>query len=79
MNWDHTAVISLPTGKDVLYAQPENKLRPRAVVIGVGGGSLPLFLARHLDFEVEAVELDPAVLELAQEHFSFHNSDRLRV
>ena len=48
-------------------------------MIGVGGGSLPLFLARHLGFRVDAVELDPVVLDLAQQHFAFANGTGLQV
>ncbi|EFN52903.1 hypothetical protein CHLNCDRAFT_138459 [Chlorella variabilis] len=40
--------------------------RLRALCIGVGGGSLPLFLSHHFPrMDVDAVELDPAVVAAA--------------
>ena len=44
----------------------------RALCIGVGGGSLPLFLAHHFPgLRVDAVELDPAVLAAASQAMGF--------
>lgn len=51
----------------------------KALVIGVGGGSLPLLLARHMGFQVDAVELDPVVLDLAQQHFAFADGPGMQV
>ena len=43
-----------------------------AVCIGMGGGSLPLFLAHHFPgMRVEAVELDPVVIEAATRAMGF--------
>lgn len=43
----------------------------RALVIGLGGGPLPIYWHASLGFNVEAVELDPVVLELAWTRFGF--------
>ena len=43
----------------------------RALVIGLGGGPLPIYWHASLGFSVEAVELDPCVLDLARKHFGF--------
>ena len=51
----------------------------KALVIGVGGGSLPLFLTRHMGCRVDAVELDPVVLSLARQHFAFADGHGLQV
>jgi len=48
-------------------------------VVGLGGGGLPAFLARCCGLAVEAVELDPAVVDLARRHFGFRDDDTLRV
>jgi precorrin-6B methylase 2 len=45
--------------------------RPRVCVIGLGGGGLPCFLATHFAVHVTAVELDPAVAQLAADTFGF--------
>ncbi|XP_044295229.1 eEF1A lysine and N-terminal methyltransferase isoform X1 [Varanus komodoensis] len=52
----------------------------RVLVIGLGGGSLPLFLHDYLpQCRVDVVELDPAMLEVARRWFGFLPEDRLRV
>lgn len=42
----------------------------KALVIGLGAGQLPM-LMQQAGFDVEAVELDPNVGEMAQKHFGF--------
>jgi spermidine synthase len=52
----------------------------RALILGLGGGALPMFLHRCLpDLDVEVVELDPGVLEVAREFFGFIEDARLCV
>lgn len=49
-------------------------------VLGLGGGSLCMFLRRcRDDLNVTAVELDPAMLEVATQHFDLKLDDKLRV
>eukprot|EP00887_Chlorella_sp_A99_P005280 scaffold1.g5280.t1 len=53
-------------------ARPAPQRALRTLCIGVGGGSLPLFLAHHFPFmEVDAVEIDPVVVEAALEAMGF--------
>ncbi|KAI4892567.1 hypothetical protein NFI96_024732 [Prochilodus magdalenae] len=50
------------------------------LVVGLGGGGLPQFLRDFVPrVHVEVVELDPAVLEVAQTWFGFQTDDRLKV
>ena len=42
-----------------------------ALVVGLGGGALPVFLQRVLRMDVDVVELDAAVVGLARRHFGF--------
>ncbi|XP_060088414.1 eEF1A lysine and N-terminal methyltransferase [Heteronotia binoei] len=52
----------------------------RVLVIGLGGGSLPLFIHDYfLQCTVEVVEIDPAILEVATRWFGFSVGDRLKV
>ncbi|XP_071706124.1 uncharacterized protein [Rutidosis leptorrhynchoides] len=52
----------------------------RAVVIGLGAGLLPMFLHGSIPFlQVEAIELDPVVVDLARDHFGFREDERLKV
>ena len=53
--------------------------RPQAMVVGLGGGALPVFLNRHCHMDVQSVELDPVVVDLARRHFDFADSATLRV
>ncbi|KAF3629173.1 hypothetical protein FXO38_27834 [Capsicum annuum] len=52
----------------------------RSVVIGLGAGLLPMFLHKHLNFaEIEVLELDPVVVDLARDYFDFRDDERLKV
>ena len=49
-------------------------------MIGLGGGVLPRFLNEvYPDIEIDVVEVDPRVTELARRYFGFKESPRLRV
>ncbi|TNN41699.1 Methyltransferase-like protein 13 [Liparis tanakae] len=60
---------------------PENKGVPVSVLlVGLGGGGLPQFLRDFVpDVAVEVVELDPVVMQVAQEWFGFRPDERLTV
>ena len=49
------------------------------MVVGLGGGGLPVFLNRHCGMDVQSVELDPVVVDLARRHFGFADSATLQV
>ncbi|GAB5583410.1 eEF1A lysine and N-terminal methyltransferase [Prionailurus iriomotensis] len=50
------------------------------LVVGLGGGSLPLFVHDHfLKSCIDAVEIDPSMLEVATQWFGFSQSDRMKV
>ncbi|XP_042318478.1 eEF1A lysine and N-terminal methyltransferase [Sceloporus undulatus] len=50
------------------------------LVIGLGGGSLPLFIHDYfLQCCIDVVEIDPAMLEVATHWFGFFPGDRLKV
>lgn len=53
--------------------------RPKALCIGVGGGALLTFLATHLDFKVEGVELDMEVVRVAQQYFGLVENEFLHI
>ena len=53
--------------------------RPQAMVVGLGGGGLPVFLNKHCCMDVQSVELDPVVVDLARRHFGFADSATLQV
>lgn len=52
----------------------------RALVVGLGGGTMPRFLlAVRPALRVDAVELDPAVVDVARRFFDLSDARRLRV
>jgi spermidine synthase len=54
--------------------------KPRSMlVVGLGGGTIPTFLHRHLpNLAIDVVELDPVVIEVAKSHFGFREDSMLR-
>ncbi|HLL81443.1 MAG TPA: fused MFS/spermidine synthase [Longimicrobium sp.] len=54
--------------------------RARALVIGLGGGSFPMFLRRRQPrMRVDVVELNPVVVDVARRFFGVREDDRLRI
>lgn len=52
----------------------------RILMIGLGGGVLPRFLSEvYPDAEIDVVEVDPRVTELARRYFFFQETSHLRV
>lgn len=60
-----------------LFVQPE----PRSIlIIGLGGGTLPTALHRLLpEVTIDTVELDPAVVKVAQRYFGYEIGPRQRI
>jgi spermidine synthase len=54
---------------------------PRNVlVIGLGGGTIPSFVRKHFpQASIDAVEIDPGVVEVAGSHFGFREDAKMRV
>jgi spermidine synthase len=51
----------------------------RVLVVGLGGGTIPSFLRRRFpDLAIDAVELDPGVVEVAKSHMDFREDANLR-
>lgn len=52
----------------------------RALVVGLGGGSIPMALRRWFpEMEIDVVELDPVVVEVARTWFGVEEGARLRL
>lgn len=49
-------------------------------MVGLGGGSLSLFIHDYfLGSRVEAIEIDPSVLDVATNWFGFSQDERMKV
>ncbi|HRD67025.1 MAG TPA: fused MFS/spermidine synthase [Candidatus Competibacter sp.] len=60
-----------------LYLNPHPR---KVLVIGLGGGVLPMALARMFpDARIDIVEIDPAVVKVAQQFFGFNPSPQIQV
>ncbi len=60
---------------DVLSKQRRaGKGQGNVLVIGLGGGALPIYLHDVFSFNVECVDLDETVIRLAKTHFGFEES-----
>lgn len=53
--------------------------RPRSVlVVGLGGGTIPSFVRKHYpEASIDAVDIDPGVVEVAKSHFAFREDDKM--
>ncbi|AMN47333.1 spermidine synthase [Steroidobacter denitrificans] len=60
-----------------LYVQPA----PESIlIIGLGGGTLPMTLARMFPLaRIDTVEIDPAVVRVARAYFGFRDAGRIQV
>lgn len=60
-----------------LFVGPAPK---RILVIGLGGGTLPMALAEVLpDAQIDVVEIDPAVARVAKRYFGFKDGPKMKV
>jgi len=51
----------------------------RILVVGLGGGTLPMFLRQHYpDATIDAVDINPDVVLVAKEYFGFREDPRMR-
>lgn len=63
----------------VLSAAEQRRRGPQVMVVGLGGGGLPVYLNQFCGMDVSVVELDPVVVQLARRHFGFTDSTSLQV
>jgi spermidine synthase len=69
LRYTKTAILSL-----ALVPKPQ-----RILVIGLGGGSLPMFLRSYLpQAHIDAAEIDPAVIDVAKRFLNFKEDERMR-
>jgi len=51
----------------------------RILVVGLGGGSLPMFLRKHYPAaHIDVAEIDPGVVDVAKQFFGFREDERTR-
>ena len=73
---DHLELSYAPVMVSGLALCPEPK---RVLVVGLGGGSIPSFLHKHYPkTRIDAVEIDPVVVEVAKQFFGFNEDETLK-
>jgi spermidine synthase len=74
----HTLLSPYARGMFASYLyQPHPR---RVLIVGLGGGAMVRFLTHHEpQVHIDAVEIDPAVVRLADEHFGVRSSGNVRV
>ncbi|WVZ85250.1 hypothetical protein U9M48_032197 [Paspalum notatum var. saurae] len=77
----HSSIISgLSLVASTLCAASASGEKVSTIVIGLGAGCFPMFLRGCLPFvDIEVVELDPLVAELAKKYFGFSMDEQLKV
>ena len=59
-----------------LAFHPEPK---RILIVGLGGGSMPMFLRQaYPDLLIDNVEIDPVVVKMAKDYFGFAEDDKVK-
>ncbi len=72
--------LELPYARTILAAFAICERPQRVLVVGLGGGTIPMFLRKHYpDLVIDAVELDPEVVNVAKQYFGFREDPRMRV
>jgi spermidine synthase len=52
----------------------------RVLVVGVGGGSIPIYLHRFMpEATIDAVDIDPGVIDVAKKYFGLRETSRLHL
>ncbi|MBN1443400.1 MAG: fused MFS/spermidine synthase, partial [Planctomycetes bacterium] len=74
-----------PDHLELPYAQAMNiglafaEAPKRALIIGLGGGSIPMFLHKHYPkMQIDVVDIDPEVVTVAKQFFGFYEDEFLK-
>jgi len=57
--------------KAIEIMKNEDSLLNRVLIVGLGGGVLPMYLHCVLELDITVVELDPKIVEIAEKWFGF--------
>jgi len=64
--------LGLPYAKSAMIGLAFTDPINRILVIGVGGGSIPMFLRKHYpSAHIDVVDIDPQIIALAKQYFNF--------
>jgi spermidine synthase len=70
--------LGLPYASSAMIGLAFTQYVERILVIGVGGGSIPMFLRQHYSSaHIDAVDIDPQIIVLAKQYFNLVEDDLL--
>lgn len=73
---NHLEIVYTQIAVLALAAGPEPR---KVLMIGLGGGSLPMYFRRHRpDLTIDVVDIDAEVIAVAKSHFGFREDAKLR-
>jgi len=71
--------LGLPYAKASMIGLAFTDHIERILVIGLGGGTIPMFLRKHYpNAHIDVVDVDPQIIALAKRYFNFREDDSLR-
>jgi spermidine synthase len=71
--------LGLPYAKSAMVGLVFTQHVERILVIGVGGGSIPMFLRQHYPrAHIDVIDIDPQIIVLAKQFFNFAENASLR-
>jgi len=71
--------VELPYARSMLAALAVCERPQRVLIVGLGGGTIPMFLHKHYPkVTIDVVDIDPVVVEAAKKHFGFKEDETLR-
>ena len=72
--------LGLPYTKAAMIGLAFTDHVDRILVIGLGGGNIPMFLRKHYpDAHIDVVDVDPQIIALAKRYFNFSDDSSLHV
>lgn len=70
--------IGLPYARSAFVGLALSEEPRRMLVVGLGGGTLPMFLQKHYpDATIDVVDIDPDVVDVARKFFGFRDDEFL--
>ena len=70
--------LELPYARVALAGLALREEPRRILVVGLGGGSLPMFLRKHYPAAgIDVAEIDPDVVDVAKKYFGFREDERM--
>jgi len=71
--------IELPYARSMMAALALSEQRERVLIVGLGGGTIPMFLHKHYPkMVIDVVDIDPDVVAVAKQFFGFQEDQTLR-